>query len=334
MKYAKLGKTDIDVSVLGLGCWAFAGGHFWGPQDDSDSIKTVHAAMDLGINFLDTAEAYERGVSERVVGQALKGRRDKVVLASKVVGEKHYHPDEMIKACEETLKNLDTDYLDLYYLHWPAMSVPFDEPMEGLEILKKQGKIRAAGISNYGLTQMQMLEDTGKFDLLEAHQLPYNLFWRAIEHGIQQKSIEKGLSIICYSTLAQGLLTGKYDKVDDVPDYVKTTRFYKDPENKNHGEAGCEEEVFEAIAGLKALCAQEGVPLSQAALAWLFKQNGVTSLLTGPRNVNELMENVKCMETKISDEFANKMAELSKKVNDKIGSNTDMWVGGDKSRTF
>jgi aryl-alcohol dehydrogenase-like predicted oxidoreductase len=334
MRKVQLGKTGIEVTELSLGCWAFAGGRFWGPQDDEDSIKTIHAALDLGINFLDTAEAYERGTSERIIGKALKGRRDKVVLASKVAGAGHYRPADMIAACEQTLKNLDTDYLDLYYLHWPAMELPFDEPMSGIEQLIKQGKIRAAGISNFGLRQMAMLEDTGKAGLLSAHQLPYNLFWRAIEYSVKEKSAGMELTLVCYSSLAQGLLTGKYDSVEQVPDYVKTTRFYKDPEGKTHGDPGCEDEVFDAIAKLKALCARENLEVQAAALAWLFAQEGVGSVLTGPRNTAELMENVKCLETKLSPEVAAQMTMISEKVKEKIGSNTDMWCGGDRARSF
>ncbi|MDR3121998.1 MAG: aldo/keto reductase [Clostridiales bacterium] len=334
MKYVKLGKTDIDISVLALGCWAFAGGYFWGRQEEDDSVKTIHAALDLGINFLDTAEAYEKGTSEQIVGKALKGRRGKVVLATKIGGGANFRSDKIVEACENSLRNLQTDYVDLYYLHWPAMDVPFEEPLIGLEKLKAQGKIRAAGISNYGPKQMQMLEDTGRFDILEAHQLPYNLFWRAIEHGISQKTIERKLSIVCYSTLAQGLLSGKYDKIEDVPDYLKITRFYQDPEKKLHGEDGCEVEVFDAIAKIKAACAKEGYTMPQAALAWLYKQAGVSALLTGARNVAELMQNYQCLETEISGAFADRLSELAAQVNAKIGANTDMWMGGEKSRTF
>jgi len=334
MRYVKLGKTDIDVSVLALGCWAFAGGKFWGPQDDQDSVDTIHAALDLGINFLDTAEAYEKGTSERIVGRALKGRRDTVVLASKVASPEHYHPTEMVKACEQTLKNLETDYLDLYYLHWPAMEVPFEEPMEGLQRLLDQGKIRAAGMSNFGVQQMTMLEDTSNFGILQAHQLPYNLFWRAIEHGILEKSIEDGLSIVCYSSLAQGLLTGKYHTVSEVPEYVKRTRLYADPEKLRHGEDGAEDKIFEAIAQLDTLCAEQQITMPEAALAWLFMQPGITSVLTGPRDVSELQENIRCLQTTISPETADRMTQISAKVAAKVGANADMWAGGAKSRIF
>ena len=334
MRYVKLGKTDIDISVLSLGCWAFAGGTYWGEQDEAESIKIIDVALDAGINFLDSAQGYENGVSERVVGKALKGKRDKVVIATKVSSGKHYYADTMIEACESSLTNMRTDYIDLYYLHWPNMKIPFDEPMEGLYKLKKQGKIRTAGICNFGLKQMSMLEETGKFDILEAHQLPYNLFWRAIEHGMQQKSIEKGLGIVCYSTLAQGLLSGKYYSAAESPAHLKNTRFFSDPEGKFHGVDGCEEEVFAALRELRSLCGGAGLTMPQACLAWLFKQKGVASLLTGPRNVGELMENIRCMDVDIGDDFASKMSAISERVAEKIGDNPDMWFVGERARTF
>ena len=333
MKYVKLGKTDMNVSVLSLGCWAFAGDYFWGEQDDKDSKETVDAAIDLGINFLDTAAAYGMGKSEEVLGECLKGKRDKVILATKQAGP-NLEPAKLIESVDKSLSNMKTDYIDLFYIHWPNMKVPFGDTMEGIARLKKDGKIRAAGISNFGLQQMDMLEKTGMLDLIEVHQLPYNLFWRAIEFGLQDKCIEKGLGLICYSSLAQGLLSGRYNSAADVPDHLKVTRFYKDPEEKNHKGPGCEEEVFEALAELKALCKDANVLLPNACLAWLFKQKGVTAILSGPRKVTELMENYKSMETEISDEFAAKMTAISEKVKAKIGSNTDMWMHGDRARSF
>ena len=333
MRYVKLGKTDMMVSELALGTWAFAGGSFWGEQDERDSAETIAAAIDYGINFLDTAEAYERGYSEQVVGKALKGKRDKVILATKVAGA-HLAANEMVGACEESLKNLGTDYADLYYLHWPNMNVPFDETMEALYQLKKSGKIRAGGISNYGLKQMEMLDETGMMDMIEAHQLPYNLFWRAIEYGMLQRSLDFNLSIVCYSTLAQGLLTGRYRSGADVPDNLKVVRFYADLDGTKHGGKGCEEEAFAAVRELEPLCAEAGLTLPQACLAWLNKQRGVTSLLTGPRNVAELKQNIESVGITISDEMADKMTAISEKVRVKIGGNTDMWMNGSKIRTF
>ncbi len=125
MEYRKLGTTGIEVSVFALGCWPFAGGAVWGEQDEDVSIATVHAALDKGINFFDTAEGYEKGHSERVLGRGLEGRRDEAVIATKVSAS-HLKPSEIVKACEQSLENLRTDYIDLYQIHWPNWEVPIE----------------------------------------------------------------------------------------------------------------------------------------------------------------------------------------------------------------
>jgi len=222
----------------------------------------------------------------------------------------------------------------MYYLHWPNMDIPFEETMEALYQLQKSGKIRAGGCSNYGLKQMEMLEMTGLSDMLQAHQLPYNLFWRAIEYGVKQKTLDMGMSIVCYSSLAQGLLTGNFRKIEDVPEHLKVVRFYADPEKKRHGGAGCEKEAFEAVAKLDALCKEAGLTMPEACLAWLRMQSGVTSILTGPRSVKELDMNIKSVDVTISQEMADKMTEISEPVRKKIGGNTDMWCTGANIRSY
>src|SRR3954470_8653850 len=142
MQYQMLGQSGLKVSAYALGCWPFAGGSFWGEQDDAISIATVHAALDAGINFFDTAEAYESGTSERVLGQALVGRRDKAIIATKVAPN-HLNADAVVAACEQSLRYLQTDYIDLYLIHWPNWKVPLTETVGALEKLKEQGKIRA-----------------------------------------------------------------------------------------------------------------------------------------------------------------------------------------------
>jgi len=334
MKYAKLGKSNIDVSVLSLGCMGFSGGYYGIDRNDTESIKIINAALDLGINFFDTAQTYEKGVSERVVGEALKHIRHNVIIATKVGRREHYRSDTMVEACDSSLKNLQTDYIDLYYLHWPNMDVPFEDTMEGLEKLKKQGKIRMAGICNFGVKQMQMLEDTGKFDLLEVHQLPYSLFFRAIEYSIKQKTIEKGMSITCYSSLAQGLLSGVYKSSEDIPDYLKIARFYNNPDVNWHMEQGCEKEIFTALSKLRKLCDEAGYTLPQASLAWLLKQKGVTSPLTGPKDIDELKQNCAAADTDLSDDFLCEMTSISEEVKEKLGDNADMWYSSARKRIF
>ena len=178
MQYRKLGKTDISVSAIAMGCWALAGDATWGPQDMAESVATVHAALDAGVNLFDTAEGYGGGDSESALGQALLGRRHEAVIATKV-SRANLSADEVRRACENSLQRLRTDYVDLYQIHWPSRTVPLPETMEALERLREQGKVRAIGVCNFGL---QDLSDLLAIGWPETNQLPYSLLWRAIEY--------------------------------------------------------------------------------------------------------------------------------------------------------
>lgn len=150
MEYTKIQNTDITVSKIALGTWVFAGDYIWGPQDDGDSLRTVHAALDAGINLFDTADGYDDGKSEMILGKALEGRRSDAVIATKANSGEPVK-DNIVKACEESLKRLGTDYIDIYQLHWPRRNMPFEDTMEGLLKLFDEGKIRAVGVSNFGV---------------------------------------------------------------------------------------------------------------------------------------------------------------------------------------
>ena len=149
MKYSKLGSTDIEISTIVMGCWAIGGGYTWGEQDERDSIDTIRAAIDAGINMFDPAEFYNDGISEKVLGKGLSGLRDQVLVATKVWFE-NLTADKLIQACEGSLKRLRTDYIDLYQIHWPNWEVPIAETLGALEELKAKGKIRVIGCSNFG----------------------------------------------------------------------------------------------------------------------------------------------------------------------------------------
>lgn len=235
MQYRRLGKTDITVSIVAMGCWALAGGSMWGRQDEAESIATVRAGLDAGVNFFDTAEGYGGGDSEAVLGRALAGRRHEAVIATKV-SRSHLAGDEVLRACERSLQRLKTDYIDLYQIHWPSRTAPLEETMETLERLREQGKVRAIGVCNFGVGD---LSDLLKVGWAETNQLPYSLLWRAIEHQILRKCVDEGIGILCYSPLVQGLLTGKFSSADDVPEERARTRLFSGnrPQSR-HGGAG------------------------------------------------------------------------------------------------
>lgn len=323
MEYRRLGKTDMQVSVMALGCWPFAGGKYWGDQDDQQSIATVHAALDTGINFFDSAEGYEAGHSERVLGQALVGRRSEAIIATKVSPD-HLRAADVITACEGSLRNLQTDYIDLYQIHWPNHDVPLAETVEALQQLKQQGKIRAIGVSNFAVRD---LSDMVALSECETDQLPYSLLWRVIEREIQPLCVQHGVGIICYSPLAQGLLTGRYQHADEVPEGLARTRWYNSQRAlATHGEAGCEAEVFVALERLRRIADESGVTMATLALAWVKAQPAVTSFLVGARNPEELSWNLPVVNQTLATDVLQQLAAATEPVKAKLGNNPDMWL--------
>jgi aryl-alcohol dehydrogenase-like predicted oxidoreductase len=234
MEYRKLGKTDLNLSAITYGACAI-GGNMWGGNEKQDSIDAVHASLDHGVTSLDTAPFYGFGLSEELIGQAIKGKdRSKIQLLSKFglvwdgsnngKGEfffdandngktipvyKYAAKENIIKEVEESLKRLGTDYLDLLQLHWPDATTPISETMEALESLIQQGKIRAAGVSNYSLEQLKEAEESIQ---LASNQLSYSMLNRTIEKDVIPYTIANNVGIIAYSPLERGLLTGKYFK--------------------------------------------------------------------------------------------------------------------------
>ena len=200
------------MSVLGLGTWPM-GGEWWGGTDDAESIRTIHRALDLGVTLFDTAEAYAAGHAEEVLGRALVGRREQAVIADKVAPN-HFAPDQIEEAFEASCRRLQTDYIDVYFLHWPNIDLPIGPAMESLERLRAAGRIRAIGVSNFTADEMRAASEYGQIDVL---QPPYNMFWRFIEGDQLPYCQEHDIGIMAYSGLAQGLLTGNLTARDDLP---------------------------------------------------------------------------------------------------------------------
>ena len=329
MEYRKLGKTDIDVSVMALGCWPFAGGGIWGDQDDAQSIATVHAALDNGINFFDTAEGYEEGSSERVLGRALEGRRQEAIIATKVSPD-HLAAAGLVAACETSLRNLRTDYIDLYQIHWPNHDIPLETSWRALEGLVTDGKVRALGVSNFGVADLSDLIQVGR---PQTNQLPYSLLWRAIEFDVLALCREQAIGLICYSSLAQGLLTGRYATADEVPEGLARTRWFSGTRPlAKHGESGCEEAVFGAIARMREVSEQIGAPMGSVALAWVRQQVGLTSFLVGARSPVELEDNLPSLSLELDAATTAELERLTQPVKEAIGPNADMWVPDSRMR--
>ena len=326
MQRVTIPKTDIAVSRLSLGTWAFGSDPVWGEQDDQACIDTVSAALDCGVNFIDTAAVYASGRSEEILGRALEGRRDKAVVATKVHATLTH--DGVVEACERSLKRLKTDYIDVYYIHWPEPSIPLDDTLRGLHALRDAGKIRAVGVSNFGPLTLEDLAATGD-DIVSLHQIPYSLFWRAIEYGILPRTQTLGMTGVAYSVLSQGLLTGRYTSYADVPPGLHVTRYYGDGP---HGEPGCEAEVFAALAALRPEAEAAGVSLADLAIQWVLAQPGIGVALTGARTPAEIESNARALEHRIDPAILTRITPLADRVKAKLGPNPDMWMNAEQSR--
>jgi len=330
VQYKSLGTTDIKVSEFALGCWPFAGGKVWGAQDDDVSIATVHAALDKGITFFDTAEGYDDDShSEEVLGRALAGRRDEAVIATKI-SPPHLVPNLVEQTCDASLLKLQTDYIDLYQIHWPNHDVAVEDSIAALLKLRDAGKIRSIGVCNFGVQDLTgSLESTD----IVTNQLPYNLLWRPIEVEIKPTCVENNIGLICYSPLAQGLLTGRYGSADEVPDGLSRSRLFNDRRPlANHGENGCETEAFDVIAEVIEIASKLGEHPAKVALAWVRSRQGITSLLVGARSPDELDLNVPAFEYDLPQGITDRLTAASEPVKAKLGSNADMWSGGNRMR--
>ncbi|MBP38582.1 MAG: aldo/keto reductase [Chloroflexi bacterium] len=330
VQYKSLGSTEIKVSEFALGCWPFAGGKVWGPQDDDVSIATVHAALDKGITFFDTAEGYnDDSHSEDVLGRALVSRRADAVIATKI-SPPHLVPESVDETCDASLQRLQTDYIDLYQIHWSNHAVAIEDSMAALFKLRDAGKIRSIGVCNFGV---QDLTAVLAKDGIVTNQLPYNLLWRPIEVEIAPKCLDNSVGLICYSPLAQGLLTGRYASPDEVPDGLSRSRlFSNDRPLSNHGEEGCETEAFDAITEVAKIADGLGEHPAKVSLAWVRSRPGITSLLVGARSPDELGLNIPAFEYDLPEGVADQLSTATEPVKAKLGSNADMWNGDNRMR--
>lgn len=330
MQYKPLGKTGIRVSEFALGCWPFAGGSVWGPQDDAVSIATVHAALERGVTFFDTAEGYDDDShSEEVLGRALAGRRSEAVIATKI-SPPHLVPALVEGACDASLRRLQTDYIDLYQIHWPNHDVPIEDSLDSLTRLRDSGKIRSIGVSNFGVRDLSSALESAD---IVTDQLPYNLLWRPIEVEILPKCLDNGVGLICYSPLAQGLLTGRYSSPDDVPDGLSRSRLFSSERPlANHGESGCETEAFDAIAKVIAIADRLEEHPAKISLSWVRSRPGVTALLVGARSPEELDLNMPAFEYDLPDGIVEELEAATDLVKSKLGANADMWNADNRMR--
>ena len=303
MEKRKLGESDLEISEIAFGAWAI-GGWMWGGADAKDAVKAIETAIENGMTTIDTASVYGFGLSEELVGKAIRGKREKTQVLTKFgmswnkkEGEFYFSTKDnegkgidiykfaskkkVFQDCDDSLRRLNTDYIDLFQIHWPDTTTPVAETMEALEILITKGKIRAAGVCNYS---SGLLEEAGKTIRLASNQVPYSMVKRDIEKDVVPLCIKNKTGILAYSPMQRGLLTGKikpghkFNEGDSRPD----TPYFKEPNLSN---------ILAFLEKLRPIAAGHNATLSQLVLNWTIHQPGITCALAGARNPVQVLEN-------------------------------------------
>jgi aryl-alcohol dehydrogenase-like predicted oxidoreductase len=303
MELKKLGSSSVKITGLAFGAWAI-GGWMWGGAERNSAIKAIRKSVELGMTTIDTAPVYGFGLSEEITGEAIKGMREKVQILSKfglrwddtkgkffmatkdnngkpVDVYSYARKHSVIKECEDSLRRLGTDYIDLLQIHWPDPSTPVNETMEALNILMEQGKILAAGVSNYDIP---LMEEAVKVTILASNQVPYSMLNRDIEKDVIPYCIENDVAILAYSPLQRGILTGKFD-----PDHK-----FRDGDSRA-GQYWYSKENIKKVNGflskLKDLAAAKEATITQLVLRWTMQQPGITCVLAGARDPEQVAGN-------------------------------------------
>lgn len=314
MKYRKMGNSGIDISVIGQGTWEM-GNDFFGEVDEKLSIDAIRASIDAGVNMVDTAAAYGLdGASERVVAKAIKGLRDKVVLATKlgvlrIDGEyvRCLNPKIMRRELEDSLRRLETDYIDLYFVHWPDFNNSIDDALELMVKFKEEGKIRAIGVSNFDTALIQKAIDIAD---ISAVQPPLNMLNRAsIENGILPMCQKNGVGVITYGSLGGGILTGKMQKPVTGGKELRSAfyAFYEEPMWSK-----CQ--LFLDV--LRGIASDRTTTVAQVSINWVLSQPGVTCSLMGATTPEMAYENASAAEWELT---ADEIAYIEKKYKEIIG---------------
>ncbi|MER9743305.1 MULTISPECIES: aldo/keto reductase [unclassified Mesorhizobium] len=313
-----IGASGISASAIGLGTWAI-GGWMWGGTDEAQSIDTIRASIDEGVSLIDTAPAYGKGLSEEIVGKAIKGRRDKVVLATKLgliwhakKGNRFFDydgapvhrylgADSVVYEVEQSLRRLGTDHVDHYITHWQDPTTPVAETMEALDRLKTQGKIRSIGASNVSVADVKAYLAAGQLD---AVQQEYSMVARDMEQDLLPFCAGNNVSVLSYSSLALGLLSGKIgpDRVFTGDDQRKDNPRFSQPNRRK---------VAALMEAIKPSAEAHGASEAQVVIAWTLQQPGITFSLCGARSPQQARENAKAGRIKLSGQEINQISEAA-----------------------
>jgi aryl-alcohol dehydrogenase-like predicted oxidoreductase len=313
MNYRNLGKSGLKVSQLCLGT-----NNFGGQISEEASLKIVNKALDCGINAMDTANIYTGGKSEEIIGKAVKGRRDEAIIATKVGFGKLDGPNQsglsrkhILNQVERSLKSLQTDFIDIYYMHRFDPETPLAETLRTFDYLVRQGKVRYIACSNFAAWQIAKANgicENHDWEKLIAVQPPYNLLQRDIEEDIIPYCQQEGLGILTYTPLMGGFLTGKYSKASPPP---AGSRFEYNPRLWKHAS---QESNFALLEQIENIADDVGIPVSKLAIAWILKNPAITAPIVGASSVEQVEENSRIVEINLDDDAYQRLNELTKGV--------------------
>ncbi|WP_354030696.1 aldo/keto reductase [Curtobacterium sp. 1544] len=312
MEYRQLGRTGVEVSPLALGTMMFGP---WANADVDDSIRIIHRALDAGINFVDTADVYSDGVSEEIVGKALKGRRDDVVLATKFFMPMGEGPNRsggsrrwIIREVEDSLRRLGTDHIDLYQVHRPSPSMDVEETLGALTDLVRQGKVRNIGSSSYSgaeIVEAQWVSERRGLERFRTEQPPYSILVRGIEQDVLPTAQRYGMGTLVYSPLAGGWLSGRWRK--DAPG---TPTAKHRPAARFDMSTPANQRKLDVVEELALLAESQDMSLIELALAWAITHPGVTSAIIGPRTMEQLDSQLPAADRVLSAEVLDRIDEV------------------------
>jgi len=321
MEKRRLGNSDLELTVIGFGSWALGGPweFGWGPQDDDDSVATMIAGLEEGINWIDTAAVYGCGHSEVVVGRMLREFGEKPIIATKcglLWDEKRrkvncLDADSIMRECEDSLRRLGIETIDLYQMHWPEPDGQIEEAWQAMIRLRDQGKVRFIGVSNYNVAQIERISQIEKPVSL---QPPYSMLNRGIENEALGYCADNSIGVVAYSPMHRGLLTGKFTP-EKIAALVEDDHRHRVPDF-NEPRLSIN---LQFVESLRSIAERLGIKVSQLALAWVLRRDEVTSAIAGARHPGQIRETVKAGDIKLDDEIIKEIEELLAIREDAIG---------------
>ncbi len=310
MEYTHLGKSELKVSRYCVGTWQASG---WAHSDPHRFQQIIKKALDSGINFFDTAESYGDGYSEESLGKVIKADRHNIVLATKI-SPKNASPEAARKSVEASLRRLKSDYIDLLQYHWPSPTVPLRETIDAMIQFKKEGKVRAIGVSNWNEPEWEELSETESIDTL---QNCFNLLWRRAEKEVLPFVHKNKISFLAYSPLAQGILADVFSDNMDLPKDPRRQNLLLSPEKF--------QKTKDILNEIRLICRKIGRPMSEIALRWVLESPGVNVAIVGSTRVQQLEDNLRIFDWKLEPEDFIKLSEYTASFSEHLDPYDTLW---------